>query len=34
MLRRDRQQTSPDFAASLRCEAWEVPLVEIRWRNE
>jgi hypothetical protein len=34
MLRRDRHQTAPKFAPSLRSDAWEVPLVEIRWRNE
>jgi len=33
LLRRDRAQTEPDYAARLRCDAWEVPLVEIRWRG-
>jgi ATP-dependent DNA helicase RecQ len=32
MLRRERSQTEPQYVASLRCDAWEVPLVEIRWR--
>ena len=34
LLRRDRTQSEPEYAASLRCDAWEVPLVEIRWRAE
>jgi ATP-dependent DNA helicase RecQ len=33
MLQRDRTQTEPDYAPSLRCDAWEVPIVEIRWRG-
>jgi ATP-dependent DNA helicase RecQ len=31
ILRRDRSRTEPDYATSLRCDAWEVPIVEIRW---
>ncbi|NEV61592.1 RecQ family ATP-dependent DNA helicase [Thiorhodococcus minor] len=34
ILRRDRAQATPDFAERLRCEHWEVPLAEIRWRPE
>ncbi len=33
LLRRDRAQSEPQYATSLRCDAWEVPLVEIRWRR-
>jgi ATP-dependent DNA helicase RecQ len=33
LIRRDRSQSDRDFARSLRCDAWEVPLVEIRWRQ-
>jgi hypothetical protein len=33
LLRRDRTQSEPEYAASLRCDAWEAPLVEIRWRR-
>ena len=32
LMRRDRAQDSNAFAAGSRCEHWEVPLVEIRWR--
>ncbi len=32
LLRRDRAQDTEAFAARSRCEHWEVPLVEIRWR--
>jgi ATP-dependent DNA helicase RecQ len=34
LLRRDRVQDSEAFAAQSRCEHWEVPLVEIRWRAQ
>ena len=33
LIRRDRIQTEAEFAASLRCDAWEVPLVEMQWRG-
>lgn len=33
MLRRERSQTEPHYTASLRCDTWEVPLVEIRWQD-
>ncbi len=33
LLRRDRAQTDPAYAEGLRCDAWEVPLVEIQWRD-
>ncbi len=33
LMRRDRAQTESDYATSLRCDAWEVPLVELRWRG-
>ncbi len=32
LLRRDRSQATSDFVDALRVDAWEVPLVEIRWR--
>ena len=32
ILRRDRTQDTQAFANHSRCEHWEVPLVEIRWR--
>ncbi|MBK1703660.1 hypothetical protein [Halochromatium glycolicum] len=31
LIGRDRSQTEPQYATSLRCESWEVPFVEIRW---
>jgi ATP-dependent DNA helicase RecQ len=34
MLRRERSQAEPQYAESLRCDAWEVPLVTIRWRGD
>jgi ATP-dependent DNA helicase RecQ len=33
LIRREQSQSEPDYAASLRCAHWEVPLVEIRWRQ-
>jgi ATP-dependent DNA helicase RecQ len=33
LIHRDRSQTEPEYATSLRCERWEIPLVEIRWRR-
>ena len=32
LLRRDRAQDTEAFAGRSRCEHWEVPLVEVRWR--
>ncbi len=32
LMRRDRAQDTEAFAGRSRCEYWEVPLVEIRWR--
>jgi len=32
MLRRDRSQSAPAFAARYRMDRWEVPMVEIQWR--
>jgi ATP-dependent DNA helicase RecQ len=33
MLRQDKAHSAPDFAERCRCQHWEVPLVEIRWRT-
>jgi hypothetical protein len=32
LMRRDRTQDTDAFAGRSRCEHWEVPLVELRWR--
>ena len=34
ILRQHRRHCAPDFAERCRCEQWEVPLVEIRWRAQ
>jgi ATP-dependent DNA helicase RecQ len=31
LLHRNRNRTEPEYAAALRCDTWEVPMIEICW---